>query len=1052
MADVSFLPTLPDSDVQRTTQTIIQISDPSPGLSAEALKILQNEILEIQRRPEAWGLVIPLLNHENPQVQFFGAHTIQVKIVRDWASFPENNVAALRDLLLQLTVHALVTGKLGVITRKLFVAICALAHKIVPYNTEQWPNWIVHCTEVFSRAGVQTASLLDFLAIVSEEVTTTDLIGVHKDNMRMVCKDSTPVVLAAVSTTLASGNGRPEKHVAAALNCFKAWLPFWTVDDTNVVLPALYSLLNSEEELIFVATSDLLQELLDSSGTYSKHQSAVGHLVEPLLVWFDARGHQILARSIQDGIVGNASHSACKLLVTLGENWASELCENIVNGTLMSLAPPYMTVLNQPPKPKAQLVQGYLQLTLGYTGLPGYFGVDEETSELTNSFWYLLQEALWEATWADSQSMIADPREVSKSVYVELVKILQRKCTYPPEGHGWLRDQVDRFQAYRRDIGDTLINAFYVIRDDMLGYFIDTLVNDISAQKTTGGGWESAESTLHCISSIQEALNYETTIHLHRLFNPTLIQSLPSTGTPRLRLTVLNLLGSYASWFTYEPPESSKIVAPAGPSKVEMLLAAVGYVVSSLPDPTLSVQAALALRDLCDANRKMLAPHITAFGELHDNLSRIPDAERSKVLQSISSVIEALPPAEQVHPIENMGRPIVQKLVDVLNSPNAPPVDTRAIIVLQLETLAGVARGLTRLSDDIVDIDDEVQGQAVVRSIHNAREDRGISEFREEILAVLGRCVEMAGHDASIGQAINELVKSITALPGDITILTLPAPPILSLICRALQRQITASWLALATTLFSQMKQPVPFPISGPPTEEKSQREAEIAQQYAREAEEGKNVVRQALSMFLSITLPFFSNGQKAMDDNPDIVQGFFSLLDAVSLNFVELLYELPENVLDAVVQCSLQSMALQERYSLIAACRFLAKFIQGSAARDSLEQQRQQFNARYGKAIMRTVLVGLAGVSPRSATPNLVDLLSALLVRCVSEAPRWLKELMAEDSLGESKAGPDEKEKFLKAVIGTKSNKKIREAANQFALVARGLEGTSFGYATASN
>jgi len=54
------------------------------SINAERLKVLQQDLFEIQKRPEAWGLVIPLLNHQDQNVQFFGAHTAQVKIVRDW--------------------------------------------------------------------------------------------------------------------------------------------------------------------------------------------------------------------------------------------------------------------------------------------------------------------------------------------------------------------------------------------------------------------------------------------------------------------------------------------------------------------------------------------------------------------------------------------------------------------------------------------------------------------------------------------------------------------------------------------------------------------------------------------------------------------------------------------------------------------------------------------------------------------------------------------------------------------------------------------------------
>lgn len=104
---------------------------------------IQQELVEIQRRPEAWGLVVPFLEHPDPNVQFFGAHTAQVKIMRDWYvlylflfamvliscychcrdSFPEENAEHLRELLLKLTSHSILTGKGKVVCRKLFVAV-----------------------------------------------------------------------------------------------------------------------------------------------------------------------------------------------------------------------------------------------------------------------------------------------------------------------------------------------------------------------------------------------------------------------------------------------------------------------------------------------------------------------------------------------------------------------------------------------------------------------------------------------------------------------------------------------------------------------------------------------------------------------------------------------------------------------------------------------------------------------------------------------------------------------------------------------------------------
>lgn len=82
------------------------------------------------------------------------------------------------------------------------------------------------------------------------------------------------------------------------------------------------------------------------------------------------------------------------------------------------------------------------------------------------------------------------------------------------------------------------------------------------------------------------------------------------------------LAGSYASWFTTQPmptPPSTQ-----GAQEPSLLMSAISYVVAALPEPHVCLQAADALRDMCDANRDALAPHIGAFGELHAGLTGIP--------------------------------------------------------------------------------------------------------------------------------------------------------------------------------------------------------------------------------------------------------------------------------------------------------------------------------------------------------------------------------------------------------------------------------------------
>lgn len=93
-------------------------------------------------------------------------------------------------------------------------------------------------------------------------------------------------------------------------------------------------------------------------------------------------------------------------------------------------------------------MQTFLKLILAYSSLPGFYGVDEEESEMTLGFWYLFQEALWSVDYTlddgeeehshgrpllDDEAKKEKQHEiVAKAVYSELVQALRRKVIWPP--------------------------------------------------------------------------------------------------------------------------------------------------------------------------------------------------------------------------------------------------------------------------------------------------------------------------------------------------------------------------------------------------------------------------------------------------------------------------------------------------------------------------------------------------------------------------------------------------------------------------------------------
>ncbi|KDQ56073.1 hypothetical protein JAAARDRAFT_36863 [Jaapia argillacea MUCL 33604] len=1165
-----FLPVLSPSDIQQAAHLINQVYSPLPP---STLRALQQSLFDIQRKVEAWGLVVPLLEWEgegNANVQFFGAHTLQVKIARDWDQFPQEHAEKLKEVLVELTGRAIRAGRNKVILRKLFVSLTSLALKLTPLQPSLWPDWIISSVSSLSNDyGAKQELALEFLEICAEEVDGADLLGGQKIRMQQTLKDAIPLVTqlitAAIVRARQSSSATDGKELEAAMKCLEAWVGVMTASDITPLIPPLITLLTPTQtpqptpaflsppsfpspvspplefsEKNFIPASSALSEILSNSPL--SDGSGRRTLSEPLLGWVERWGGRVVGGVRESGFVDPVAHSYCKLLVALGDHSTSYIAANIASPTLVDpaalvpslpvtqvgdggvvggisgsstpiwgnsslpppvsfdfgsgsgsgagagfLAPPTFPQNQQvtpEPKPKSTLIQTYLHHLLSFTSLPGFYGVDEEESEMTLGFWYLFQEALWGVQWGgegsgdeegegvgvvDADDKVWDwgvevrdkdkdegwgvpggcrqeevksekemererEREkaekdlwrVAKAVYGELVGVLRRKCVWPgrDEVAGWAKDQREKFQVYRRDVGDTLINAYYILRNDMLAFYVNDVVERLNGMRGDEG-WEEIEATLHCIMSIQEAVPMDEpdNPHLVRVFGPEVLGRLPTSGHHRVRRTMVGLIGNYSSWFTCLPP-----TPPSNPS---LLMNAISYVVSALPEQALCLHAANALRDLCDANRAALAPHVGAFGELHAGLNGIPDTEKSKVLQSIASVIQGLLPEEEIAPVEAIVSPVVSRLFGALQSSTQLPEEARSLAIQQLQALSGVAKGLTNGTDALL-ADEDVEKLHVER-MDRARGDERMVKLREAILGAIRGCVELMSTDAGVSEALSDLFKSITSLPFDMTLLSLPAGPLLELLCLAAQRQLTAVWLSLASMLFVQLDPPSPVTLKS----------AVSPENWA--------VVTSALPVLLQISLSALGQ-EGAMESNPDIAQAFFGCMDTIAAHFIEAFYRLPPGAFDALMRCTIKALSLQERYSLVSACTFLISLVNRTTRSDDLGDAREILVQGHGKAIMRSLLFGFAGIAPRTATPNLYELLSTLLARCPTESRAWIHEIILADDFIPSKASREAKEKFVKAVAGSRSMKRTKEAAQEFTLVARGLEGSSFGYTSVVN
>lgn len=181
-------------------------------------------------------------------------------------------------------------------------------------------------------------------------------------------------------------------HLPPSPNRIKTNIP-----NSNItpLIPLLIDLLSpTADEDIFAASSDVLQEILTKSAL-SEGGAGVRTLTIPLLEWIERAGVGIMNSAVacepllfflslfggvNGGIVADSntiSHSVCKLATALGEHSTQYLAGHLTD----------------------QRVQALIKVVLGYTGFPGWYGADEDESEVRSDFTYILETVNGSNLW-----------------------------------------------------------------------------------------------------------------------------------------------------------------------------------------------------------------------------------------------------------------------------------------------------------------------------------------------------------------------------------------------------------------------------------------------------------------------------------------------------------------------------------------------------------------------------------------------------------------------------------------------------------------------------
>ncbi|CAG8504703.1 10566_t:CDS:10 [Paraglomus occultum] len=670
--------------------------------------------------------------------QFFGAHTFQVKIARDWKSLPDDRKIWLRDELFRWLIHF--SNGPSVVTTKLSTALAAYTINAIP---NVWTNCIAELFQ-YLQSGAMALGRQD-LAVELPLLEYLTVISVHKE-----LKDAIPLVMSTLQSFLAQ-NDQSQRGILLkqkSLRCLESWIAY------NVPFESLLPLINHVIELFpceetHESATEVLIQFLDQPSVTSI-QDTVCDLIMRCFAseWTKSR----IAKAFNESDE-HAVKNLCRLMTVFGDTFTNYIAKHFIRPDIMI----------------------YLEMMLTFTGFPEAiydpYVIPIQSNSPEDNDNNVLEFGNAALSSQQSAEEARHIRDAAIILFKRLIEILRVKLQLPPEDewNEWHEETKQKFRSYRRDIGDIILSAYVILHEELLAYLIDLIAKQLNTPNSNDIHYEDAESTLYCIKAISESMSSSENTYLPRLFGAEIYGRLPSHGQTRLRNTALVLIGSYAEWLNENP---------------DFLLPAINYIMASLNEPGLSFSAATAFKDVCELCRNHLVNVVENMVNAYLSLgSHVQPLQRQKIIESIADVLQNLPLEKMVKPILVLTGHIIEKSKEFISHSVQEPSIFRDSIMIQLGYLTSCARGIQARDDEpiLVDADkDNLRIQAVFASTT-------VTSFTSTITDIVGRIANIWYQDQDVMESVCKFINAGIRYPPHL--LSLPLDFIVHLIQNFYSRQ-----------------------------------------------------------------------------------------------------------------------------------------------------------------------------------------------------------------------------------------------------------------------
>ncbi|XP_078417203.1 importin-13 isoform X3 [Cetorhinus maximus] len=605
--------------------------------------LAQKWLMQAQVSPQAWQFSWALLSpNKVPEIQYFGASALHIKISRYWNDIPSDQCETLKSQLFN-QIACFASGSKIVLTR-LCVALASLALNMMP---ESWPNAVGDMVKMFQTESsdvdgkARCMALLELLTVLPEEFQTSRLPQCRKGVVRNALAQESGAVFPLLQQLLQTDS--PVFISQKALKCFSSWVQldvplldceclmqasFTSLQNAELFDTAVEALVNAISQPDAQRFLAILLNLADSAAIREMGEHRYVNTLLKLIPQVLQLQEQ-LRQAVQNGDM-ETSHGICRIAVALGENHSRALLEQVEH---------WQTFL------------ALVNMIMFCTGIPGHYPVNETTSSLTLTFWYTLQDDIMSFE-AEKQVVYL---QVYRPVYFQLVDVLLHKAQFPSdeEYSSWSSDEKEQFRIYRVDISDTLMYVYEMLGAELLSNLYDKL-GRLLTNTEQPTSWQHIEACLYGFQSIAETndVNYSDVI-------PGLIGLIPRINISNVQLadTVMFTIGALAEWLADHPV---------------MINSVLPLVLHALGNPELSISSVSTLKKICRECKYDLPPYAANIVAVSQEVLMKQIHKTSQcmwLMQALGFLLSALQVEEILRNLHSLISPYIQQLEKLADEP-----------------------------------------------------------------------------------------------------------------------------------------------------------------------------------------------------------------------------------------------------------------------------------------------------------------------------------------------------------------------------------------------